>query len=67
MKPLNAYTALQVTISIALISLLIVGFYAVATHTLDVATYKILLLSCAAITAVQISIEVLKEQNIITL
>ena len=67
MNSLNIYTALQVTISIALISILIIGFYAVAYHALSVEDYKVMLLSSVITAIVQMMIDVLRNKQVINI
>lgn len=67
MKSLNIYTALQVTISIALISILIIGFYAVAYHALSVEDYKVMLLSSVITATAQVLIEALRNKQVINI
>ena len=67
MKNFNPLNALQISLSIALSVLLIVGFYAVAFHVVTIDTYKTTLISCTTIMLVQMLIEALRAQKVINL
>lgn len=67
MKSLDIYTALQVTISIALISILIISLYAVAYHALSVENYKVMLLSSVITATAQVLIEALRNKQVINI